>query len=492
MRPPLHSRLTLSFLAVLLAGMGLAGALAWWTVEQLYLNTQRDNLLAQARLTAAALQGAPLPAGPVEPYAQTANVAPGIHSRLLDEQGAVVIGLPATTGAAWQQVPAAENTGLVTSAELLQRPEIQRALQGEAASAVRRVVAAGNRRVLYAAAPVLDDEGDPVGIAYLAMPLPPGGMPPGALLQLATGLLAAVLLAGVAGTALARRIARPLVHLAQAAQAVREGDLTQSVPADPTVAELHTLGESFNAMSASLRRSDQARNAFLADVTHELRTPLTVIKGTIETLEDGALDDPQGRGPLLASMERETDRLIRLVGELLLLTRADAGALGLRLRPVDLLELARQRCATLGAVAVHGGHELRVEAAEGVAAGRCVVEGDADRLAQVLDNLLDNALRHAPQRSAIVVELRGDRESVSCAVRDQGPGIPPEHLPFIFERFYRVDAARDRAAGGAGLGLAIARALIEVHGGRIDAESAPGHGTTITFRLPAARGLPAS
>ena len=492
MRSSLQSRLTLSFLAVLLAGMGLAGMLAWWTVEQLYLNTQRDNLLAQARLTAAALQGESLPAVPVEPYTQTANVAPGIHSRVLGEQGAVVIGLPVATGAASLQVPAAENAGLVDSAELLQRPEIQRALQGEAATAVRRVLAAGNRRVLYAAAPVLDDDGNLAGIAYLATPLPPGGIPPAAVLQLVGAILAAVLLAAVAGILLARRIAQPLVRLARAAEAVRQGDLMQSVPADPAVAELHTLGDSFNAMTASLRRSDQAKNAFLADVTHELRTPLTVIKGTIETLEDGALDDAEGRGPLLASMERETDRLIRLVGELLVLTRADAGALGLKLRPVDLLDLARQRCATLGAVAARRGLELRIQAGEGEAAGRFVVQGDSDRLAQVLDNLLDNAIRHAPDRSPVTIELRAEPDDVRCSVQDDGPGIPPEHLPFIFERFYRADAARDRAAGGAGLGLAIARALVEAHGGRIEAESAPGRGTTLTFCLPAARRLPAS
>ncbi|MBM3122745.1 MAG: hypothetical protein FJZ97_11275, partial [Chloroflexi bacterium] len=244
--------------------------------------------------------------------------------------------------------------------------------------------------------------------------------------------------------------------------------------------------------TASLRKSEQAKSAFLADVTHELRTPLTVIKGTIETLEDGALDDAEGRGPLLASMERETDRLIRLVGELLVLTRADAGALGLKLMPVDTLDLARQRCATLGAVAARRGLKLSVEAGEGEAAGRFVIQGDSDRLAQVLDNLLDNAIRHAPQGSTIVVELQADGAEVSCTVSDHGPGIPPEHLPFIFERFYRVDVARDRAAGGAGLGLAIARALVEAHGGRINARTAPGRGTTISFRLPVARRMPAS
>jgi signal transduction histidine kinase len=492
MRMGLQSRLTLSFLAVLLAGMGLAGLLAWWTVEQLYLNTQRDNLLAQARLTAAALLGAPLPEAPVEPYAQVANVAPGMHTRVLGEQGAVVIGLPLTSGDAPVQVPAAETAGFVSSDDLRRRPEIQRALRGEAATAVRRVAAAGNRRVLYAAAPILAADGALAGIAYLAMPLPPNGLPAGALVQLAGATLAAAVLAGATGMVLARGIARPLAHVALAAESVRAGDLTTSVPAESDIAEVRSLGESFNSMTASLRHSEQATNAFLADVTHELRTPLTVIKGTIETLQDGALDDPEGRGPLLASMERETERLIRLVGELLVLTRADAGALHLRLQPLDLAELARQRCSVFDAAVALQGAKLRLETASGAPPGAFLVDGDADRLAQVLDNLLDNARRHAPQGSTIVVELRADGAEVSCAVRDQGPGVPPEHLPFIFERFYRVDAARDRAAGGAGLGLAIARALVEAHGGRIRAENGPGEGARLTFCLSAARQLPAS
>jgi hypothetical protein len=169
MRNRLQSRLTLSYLTVLVLGMGLAGLLAWLTVEQLYLNAKSENLLAQARLTAAALQGTPLPAGPVEPYVQTTNVVPGIHSRVLGQQGAVVVGLP-LTGGVQTQVPAAENAGFVTSDELLQRPEIQQAMQGEAATSVRRVAAAGNRRVLYAAAPILAADGGLAGIAYLAMP----------------------------------------------------------------------------------------------------------------------------------------------------------------------------------------------------------------------------------------------------------------------------------------------------------------------------------
>jgi signal transduction histidine kinase len=481
----LQSRLTLSYLTVLLIGMGLAALLSWLAVEQLYLDSQRDNLLAQAQLTAAALEGSALPASPSEPYMQAANVEPGIHTRVLGQQGAVVVSLPITGGEAQVQVPEAENAGFVSSVDLLQRLEIQQAMQGEAATVIRRVASAGNRRVLYAAAPIPAADGSVVGIAYLAMPLPTGGLPVSAMLQFAGAILAAILLAGAAGAMLARRISKPLARLAKAAEAVSGGDLDTAVSAESDIAELHSLAEGFNSMTASLRQSNQAKTAFLADVTHELRTPLTVIKGTIETLQDGALDDAEGRDHLLTSMERETDRLIRLVNELLVLTRADAGALRLKIQPLDLAELARARCERLASLAGRRGITLRVIGSD--AESRLPLAGDADRLAQVLDNLLDNAIRFAPDGSDITVRLERAGEQVSCSVHDEGPGISAEHLPFIFERFYRVDAARSRASGGAGLGLAIARSLITAQGGHISAQSAVGQGTCITLSLPLAR-----
>lgn len=483
MPAPIRIRLFLSYLAVLLLGMGLAVILAWRSVETLYLETQRENLLAQAELTAAALQGQPLSNIPAELYLQTANVLPGIHTRVLGEQGAVIVGLPIPAGNASLQAPPAENSAFISPAELLARPEIAQALQGQSATAIRRVAAAQNRRVLYAAAPILAEDGMVTGLVYLATPLPAAGLPASLLLDLAGAAFAAVVLALIAGTLLARRIARPVEDIAHAAAAVSAGNLTQRVPAESGISELNGLGRAFNSMTESLRQSDQAKNAFVADVTHELRTPLTVIKGTIETLEDGALDDIAGRGPLLVSMQHETERLIRLVNDLLVLTSADAGTLNMHIQPLDLGELARARCEHLAALAARRQVQFTVMVEES-AAPPCVL-GDADRLAQVLDNLLDNAIRYSPEGSTIAVEVRQSGEECQCAVRDCGPGIPEKHLPFIFERFYRADASRNRQTGGAGLGLAIARALILAQSGRINAESVPGNGTTLRFVLPA-------
>jgi len=481
MSASLRTHLFLSFLAILLLGMGVAALLAWRSVENLYLDTQRENLLAQARLTASALQGQPLPVESTQSYTQIANVQPGIHTRLLSEQGAVLIGLPLSSGDL--TAPLAENKAFLSPAELLERLEIAQALQGQPATAVRNVASAENQRVLYAAAPIFGDNGVVSGLVYLAMPLPQTGLPMKWMVQLGGAALAAVILASVAGTMIARRIARPMHALAKASVAVSGGDLTQQVTLENSINELNDLGKAFNRMTESLRRSDQAKNAFVADVNHELRTPLTVIKGTLETLEDGAMDDAEGRGPLLASMQRETDRLIRLVNDLLVLTRADAGTLNLRLQPLDLGEMVHTRCEHLAPLAAR--RQVKFAMAVDEASSPPCVLGDADRIAQVLDNLLDNAIRYTPMGSTVTIDVRQNGPVCECAVHDRGPGIPEKDLPMIFERFYRADASRNRQTGGAGLGLAIARALVTAQGGCIGAESVEGEGTTIRFSLPA-------
>jgi signal transduction histidine kinase len=480
----LRSRLFLNHLAILGLGMGLAALLSWRAVEKLYLESQRENLLAQAQQTAAALQGTPLAGPTVEAYSQTANALAGIHTRVLGERGAIIVELsPGAANAASLQVPPAESGSFTTAEELLQRSEIALALQGQSATAIRRVATAQNQRVLYAAAPIAGVDGAVSGLVYLAMPLPAAGLPASLLLELGGAALAAVSLAIVTGALLSRRITRPVDGIARAAAAVSAGDLSQRVPAEGGIRELNGLGQAFNRMTGSLRQADQAKNSFIADVTHELRTPLTVIMGTIETLEDGALYDTAARGPLLASMQRETDRLIRLVNDLLVLIRADAGTLNMNIQPLDLADVARTRAQHFAALAARRQVRFDVQGEEKAGA---LVLADADRLSQVLDNLLDNALRYSPESSTVLIELRREGESVACTVSDRGPGIPEEHLPFIFERFYRADPSRNRHSGGAGLGLAIARALIQAQGGRIHAEPFAGGGTTLRFTLPAA------
>ena len=469
----MRARLSANYFMVLAAGMMMAGALVWLSVSELYVNTQRENLLAQARLIAASLQDAVLPTEASQPYSQTSNVLPGIHTRLVGESGAVIVGLPLSDESI--HLPIAEQVASIPPRDLIQRPEIESALNGVPDTSIRRVVE--NRRVLYAAAPIPDSNGQVKGIVYLATPLPPGGLPTNMLLQLLGAVLVAILLAGVAGWALARKLSAPLEDLAHAATTVSQGDLTHTVSTSSSISELYSVGHAFNDMVENLRQSDEVKKAFIADVTHELRTPLTVIKGTIETLEDGALDDLEGRSSLLVSMMRETDRLIRMVNGLLILTRADAGSLPLNLQALDLTELARMRCETMRPIAARQRVELKV------VADSHLVSADPDRISQVINNLLDNAIRHSSANSAVTVEIKSKDDGVECSVSDCGIGIPARHLPFIFDRFYRVEASRDRLSGGTGLGLAIARALVSAHGGRIFVQSIEGQGTTISFWL---------
>jgi signal transduction histidine kinase len=470
----IRARLSLNYLIVLLLGMTLAGALVWLAVGGLYVNTQRENLLAQAKLIAAGLGDSPLPTQPIEPYLQTSNVMPGVHTRLIGESGAVVVGLPLSDEMI--QLPPAESAAPIPPRDLIQRPEIESALTGISATAIRRVL--GNQKVLYAAAPIQNSSGQITGIVYIATPLPSGGLPTNLILQLLGAVLLAFVLALVAGGVLARKISSPLEELANAAIAVSKGDLKQSVSANTNISELQSVSQTFNEMVTNLHQADEVKKAFIADVTHELRTPLTVIKGTIETLEDGALDDLEGRTPLLTSMMRETDRLIRMVNELLVLTRADAGALQLNYQELDLTELARMRCETLSLMASRQQVELKVVGES------CPASADPDRISQVLNNLLDNAVRHSPPQSIVTVLVNSKEDGIECSVSDSGAGIPAKNLPFIFDRFYRVETSRDRISGGTGLGLAIARVLVTAHGGRISAQSIEGRGTTITFWLP--------
>jgi signal transduction histidine kinase len=231
------------------------------------------------------------------------------------------------------------------------------------------------------------------------------------------------------------------------------------------------------------RQLDGLRTRFVSDVSHELRTPLTAIKGTVETLQDGAADDPAAREQFLATVARETERLIRLTNDLLLLTRADAGRLDLRRSPVDVASLARRVITQFAGPAQLQHISLTAE----LPVGGASVLADEDRVYQVLVNLLDNALKFTPAGGRITLSLSGSGGQVACTVSDTGPGLPAEELPQLFERFYRGDRARARGAdeSGAGLGLAIVKALIEAQGGHVWAESAPHEGTAVTFTLPA-------
>jgi len=294
---------------------------------------------------------------------------------------------------------------------------------------------------------------------------------------LSAALALAVILLGLAAL-FSGRISQPLRQLNRAAQAMAGGDLQVRVR-PPMLRELADLALSFNRMADALEAADQQRRQLTADVAHELRTPLSIIKGRLEGVQDGIYRaDPAQIDGLLD----EVALLERLIDDLRLLALADAGQLALYVETVDPAHLVRDAQRSFAQHAEQRDVSLRATPA----ADLPELNADPQRIAQVLGNLVANALRHTPPGGTVSIGATHDGSAVTFAVCDSGSGIDPADLPYIFDRFYRADRSRTRGSGGAGLGLAIARRIVEAHSGRIWAVSAPGQGTTVSFTLPLA------
>lgn len=304
------------------------------------------------------------------------------------------------------------------------------------------------------------------------------------------------LIAGVAGAAtaillgllLTRHFTKPIQALKRGASRIASGDLAYRVEVGSTD-EFGELAQSFNSMAASLDNSEQARRRLIADIAHELRTPLTVIDGTLDAMLDGVFELNHSN---LISIKDETAALTQLVADLRDLALAESGQLKLEVETTDLAWLVQRRVSQAEVVAREKNISMRTNIPEGLPE----VYVDGRRIEQVVANLLNNALNYTPSGGTVVVTVAlangsesypGDKEQILVSVADTGEGIPAEHLPHIFERFYRVDDARSRKAGGAGLGLAIAKQMVELHGGRMWVESEVGKGSKFSFTLPIAR-----
>ncbi len=289
-----------------------------------------------------------------------------------------------------------------------------------------------------------------------------------------------VLLAAARGGAwLTRAAFRPIDEIAQTAQSiVRAEDLSRRIPVPPAADELQRLTITVNDLLARLEALFNHQRRFIADVSHELRTPLTAMQGNLEVLARGAARDPQLLQESLDDMRREVARLIRMVNDLLLLARNDAG-IQIRREPVELdtllLETHRELRPLAGQVQLRIGEEDQV-----------IVIGDRDRIKQALLNLGVNAIQHTPPGGIITLSLVRRDGYAALSVADTGYGIAPQDLPYIFDRFYRADRSRCHNGGGAGLGLSIVRSVVEAHGGQVLVSSEPGKGSVFTMLLPLA------
>ncbi|HZS78975.1 MAG TPA: ATP-binding protein [Ktedonobacteraceae bacterium] len=289
------------------------------------------------------------------------------------------------------------------------------------------------------------------------------------------GFLGSYWLAGFAFT--------PIKKMTNTVRCIEAGDLHERVPVPKARDELQTLAVTFNSMIAQLEKSFARQRRFVADAAHELRTPVAAIRSMTDImLERETPVEREEYMTVLRDINAEAERLGRLINDLLVLARSDENEVAFEHEPVRLDQLARDVITTMEILATEKGIQLKVQADE-----PATVMGDEVRLIQVIMNLMDNAINYTNDGGTIRVTVKAEEENARLMVSDTGTGIAPEHLPHIFERFYRVDPARSRAAGGTGLGLAIVDWIVRAHQGSIAVESQVGKGTTFTVILPLAK-----
>jgi len=286
--------------------------------------------------------------------------------------------------------------------------------------------------------------------------------------------IAGLVIAMIIGWILFRQLTEPLNKLMNATKKISSGDLDHEVSVD-SEDELGKLGSSFNRMARNLRESEEIRQRMISDIAHELRTPLTVLSGKVEAITDGVYEPTEEK---LHEIQEELNLLNRLVEDLRELTLAEADELELNRSPVSLVHLVKRTVNSLEKLANRKEIELKLDLPESVPE----LELDADRISQVLNNLIKNSLRHTGKGDTITVRVMEKPDQVLTQVIDTGEGVPEDKIDHVFDRFYRGDSSR--SSEGSGLGLTITKELVQSHGGDIWIESEPGEGTLVSFSLP--------
>lgn len=460
----LRARLSLSFTALLAAGLAGFGVIVWLLSREALIGDVDEFLRGKAMLLARFMPSSRVA---IEPWMEQDLQ---VHERQF-----------------YLQVFRADGTLAGKSSNLAAPiPLTADAKRSEhpAGGVVLETVQVAGRPVRLATHPRRERWGDPVVLyAQAAMPLDAWHARQLRLLAWLVGCGTILLGSGaVAAWYLSRLWLRSVATLEETARDLSAGDLSRRrlfAPSDD--AELAALARTFNNLLDRLESLHATQQRFTADASHELRTPLTILRGEIEVALRKPRSAEEYREVLLSGKE-EIERLSRLTENMLALTRADAGdALSARER-VRLGELCAGMIAKLQPLAEEKEIALTLESD----AAAPEVDGDPVALERILQNLLENALRYSPRGERVRVHLSRDGADARIVVSDTGRGIAPEHLPHVFERFYRVDRARSRAHGGSGLGLSIVKALVEAHGGTVSVESVVGAGTSFIVRLPAA------
>lgn len=449
------TKLWVLFAGISLAGIALLMFVAYSVYDAVYVDAERQQLHELAE----AVRGAYL----TEDAAELEGIISFLEASGLN---ALAIDDPMVLGAA---LPLQAPEGDV----IINFEERERLAQGQAVVIERRN-AYVDADLIGVALPVVE-EGNLRAIVFAYRPVSELSQ---AFMNVLPILLAAGLLALAALYAIHRRIQKefiePVVQLRNASDAMASGRFEGG--SQPAVHnEVGDLARSFSAMAASIRQEDEKKREFLQNLSHELRTPLSYVKGYSEML----LQPDAEHRTIAAILYRESERMERMVSQILDLTKLEGGS---ERMSRDLLALSEIALSAIDNTAVKWrGRKQRLEANLDE---EILVYGDEDRLLQVLVNLLDNAIAYTPEGGVITVSLRAESGEAVLEVGDSGPGIPEQHLPYIADRFYRVEKGRTRSGGGAGIGLSIVKEIAELHGGRLIVESSAGNGTRVQIWLP--------
>jgi two-component system sensor histidine kinase BaeS len=284
-----------------------------------------------------------------------------------------------------------------------------------------------------------------------------------------------LVVAAIVAVILARNMVAPLKRLADTTHQLAAGNFHVRVPVESND-EMGRLGEDFNRLARALGNNEQMRRNFMADVSHELRTPLAILRGELEAIEDGVRTLTPGS---LSSLQTEVTTLTKLVDDLHQLSLADIGALAYRKSEIDVVELIKRSLDTFRERFALKGIELDLDADQ-----LAMVFGDPDRLNQLFNNLLENSYRYTDAGGRLDVACRISGQTIVLDFRDSAPGVPESEVPFLFDRFRRLESSRNRASGGSGLGLAICKSIVEAHDGQVEAKASPSGGLWMSVRLP--------
>ncbi|HUL42960.1 MAG TPA: ATP-binding protein [Bacteroidota bacterium] len=473
----IQTKLTIALLLLSFCVIVIAGIFSTITLDDYFRSRILDELKTQSHeaefMIRTLTSATPETYTTIQSFAHSA----GIRITLIDSAGTVIF----ESELGQEVLPQVENH--------LQRPEIQEALQSGGGSNTRQS-ATLHLDMLYFA-------------RILATPLPQAtGMSRaefvrvGIPLTQVNAMMAAIqskiiiascivlVIVSIISIFLSRRLAAPVQRMDLRAQEIRSGNYDQRIPV-LSQDELGHLAQTLNGMIdrlnediAKLKKLERVRTEFLGNVSHELRTPIFAVQGMLETLLNGAVDDKEVNRTFLERALHNTQRLNTLLGDLIEISRIESGDMKLSFRYFALDEFLGQVAAEMSPLAAQHKVHLTLDQPD-----HLQVFGDKERLKQVLENLIDNAIKYNRTQGSIRLSAARSDSGVRVSVADTGVGISPEHLPRIFERFYRVDKERSREAGGTGLGLAIVKHIVEAHGSRIEVISEVGNGTTFSFLL---------